>query len=274
MDPEEVAGRITTRTRAIMPVHIYGHPVDMDPILDLARRYGLAVIEDVAEAHGAEYLRHHGTQKEEWKRCSSLGNMGTFSFYGNKIITTGEGGMVVTDDDEAATRLRSLRNMCFGKEHRFAHQDLGFNFRMTDLQAAVGVAQTEKASSVISRKRQIASFYTECLKDLEGIQLPAEEPWAKNVYWVYGIVLSGENGTNAIEFAERLRKRGVDTRPFFLGMHEQPVFHRQGLFRDERYPIAEHLAHQGLYLPSGVKLKDSDIDRVSNAVRQALAESS
>ncbi len=261
MDIRQIADRITSRTRAIMPVHIYGHPVDMDPVLELAREHGLMVIEDAAEAHGAQY---------KGRRCGSTGDISAFSFYANKIITTGEGGMLVTDDEALAERCLLHRNLCFQGARRFVHQELGRNFRMTNLQAAVGVAQMERIEQSIARKRWIGQSYTERLKGTPGLRLPIERPWAKHVYWVYGVVLDGAVPFDATEFARRLAERGVQTRPFFWPMHEQPVFEQMGLFRNERYPVAEALARRGLYLPSGLALTEDQIDQVSEAVRIVL----
>jgi perosamine synthetase len=250
-----------------MPVHIYGHPVDMDPLLELAERHGLAVVEDAAEAHGAEYRSQGG----EWQRCGSFGAVSCFSFYANKLVTTGEGGMVVTDDEELAQRLRSLRNLAFHPDRRFHHEELGFNFRLTNLQAAVGVAQLERMEEIVGRKRQVAAAYSAALAEVEGLTLPPEEPWARSVFWMYGIVVDEVTGLDASALAERLRELGVETRPFFIGMHEQPALHRLGLFRDERYPVAERLARQGLYLPSGLALTDEQLERVCAAVREVLS---
>lgn len=267
MDVSELEARVTERTRAVMPVHIYGHPVDMDPVLELAERRGLAVLEDAAEAHGAEYRSGDG----EWRRCGSFGALSTFSFYANKLVTTGEGGMVVTDDDALAERLRSLRNLGFQASRRFHHEELGFNFRLTNLQAALGVAQLERIDEIVARKREVAALYSAGLADVEGLTLPPEAPWARSVFWMYGCVLDEATGLDAATLAERLRDRGVDTRPFFLGMHEQPALHELGLFRGERHPVAERLARQGLYLPSGLALTDEQVERVCAAVREALA---
>jgi len=263
MDVGQVEAKITSRTRAIMPVHIYGHPVDMALLWELARRHNLAIIEDAAEAHGAEY---------KGRRCGGLGDLNCFSFYANKIITTGEGGMVLTDREDYAERLRSLRNLCFKKERRFYHTELGNNFRLTNLQAAIGLAQLERIEESVRHKRWMGAAYTERLRDVPGLQLPVEEPWAKNVYWMYGVVLDESTGLDAAEFARRLAERGVMTRPFFLGMHEQPVLQQMGLFIGERYPVAERLARQGLYLPSGMTLTESQVDRVCTAVRDVLKE--
>jgi perosamine synthetase len=263
MDVGQVEGRITSRTRAIMPVHIYGHPVDMDPLLELADEHGLAVIEDAAEAHGAEY---------KGRKCGGLGHINCFSFYANKIVTTGEGGMVLSDDDAYVERLRSLRNLCFRLERRFYHTELGHNFRLTNVQAALGLGQVERIEQSVEKKRWMGAAYSERLRDVPGLQLPLEERWAKNVYWMYGVVLDEETGLNAAQFARRLREHGVITRPFFWGMHEQPVFREMGLFEGERYPVAERIARQGLYLPSGMTLTKEQIDRVCAAVQQVLGE--
>ncbi len=271
MNISQVADKITPRTKVIMPVHIYGHPVDMDPLLDLADRHRLAIIEDAAEAHGAEYLTGRSTTEPRWRRCGSFGTLSCFSFYANKLITTGEGGMVLTDNVRLAEKAHSLRNLCFQPQRRFYHEELGFNFRLTNLQAALGLAQLERIGEIIARKRWMGREYTRRLKDVEGLQLPVEEMWARNVYWMYGVVLSEEAGIDGAKFAERLRERGVDTRPFFLGMHEQPAFLKRGLFLNERYPVAERLARQGLYLPSGLALTEDQLVQVCEAVHEVLA---
>ena len=270
MDVAQIADKITSRTKAIMVVHIYGHPVDLDPIVALADRHGLVIIEDAAEAHGAEYLSGRNTVAPQWRRCGSFGATSCFSFYANKLITTGEGGMVLTDDPELAGTLRSLRNLCFQPERRFSHEELGFNFRLTNMQAALGLAQLERMDQIVARKRWMGQEYTKRLQGIAGLQLPVEEPWARSVYWMYGVVLSKDTGIDASAFARKLADRGVETRPFFLGMHEQPVFQRRGLFQGERYPIAERLAQQGLYLPSGMALTEEQLGYVVETVREIL----
>ena len=262
MDVSQVEEKITERTRALMPVHIYGHPVDMDPLQELARKHNLIIIEDAAEAHGAEY---------KGRKTGGLGDLGCFSFYANKIITTGEGGMVLTRDAGQAERLRALRNLCFRKERRFYHTELGHNYRLTNLQAAIGLAQLERIDESVVKKRWMGAAYAERLKNIAGLQLPIEEPWARNVYWMYGVVLEEEFGMDAVEFARQLAELGVMTRPFFLGMHEQPVFQGMGLFLDEHYPIAEHIARQGLYLPSGMTLTEAQLEQVCEAVGRVLS---
>ncbi|MEW6232994.1 MAG: DegT/DnrJ/EryC1/StrS family aminotransferase [Chloroflexota bacterium] len=270
MDVNQIADRIGPRTRAIMAVHIYGHPVDMDPVLELAEKHGLAVIEDAAEAHGAEYLSGRDGPHPTRQRCGSFGTLSCFSFYANKLITTGEGGMVLTDDSGLAAKASSLRNLCFQPGRRFYHEELGFNFRMTNLQAALGLAQLERMDQIVARKRWMGMEYTRRLKGVPGLELPVEEPWARTVYWMYGVVVSEETGMDATEFSRRLAERDVETRPFFLGMHEQPVFQQRGLFRGESYPIAERIARQGLYLPSGLALTEGQLTQVARAVREAL----
>jgi perosamine synthetase len=271
MDVAQIEAKITPRTRAIMPVHIYGHPVDMDPIVDLAQRHHLVVIEDAAEAHGALYRSRRGTSAEAWRRCGGLGDIGTFSFYANKLVTTGEGGMLLTHDPRTAEKARSIRNLCFQPDRRFYHTQLGNNFRLTNIQAAIGLAQVGRIEQTIERKRRMGQAYTEQLGDIPGLQLPIEEDWARQVYWMYGLVLDESTGIDAAEMARRLAARNVDSRPFFLGMHEQPAFHTRGLFLGERYPVAERIARQGLYLPSGVALTQTQIDQVCQAVREALS---
>jgi perosamine synthetase len=261
MDADQIEARITSRTRAILVVHIYGHPADLDPVMAIAEKHGLTVIEDAAEVHGAEYRK---------RRCGGIGHISTFSFYANKLITTGEGGMVLVKNGNHAERARSLRNLCFQPGRRFYHESLGYNYRMTNVQAAMGVGQIERIEETVARKREIAHAYDAALSGIPAIQLPSEMPWALNVYWVYGIVLEDERETDALQLMSQLRARGIETRPFFLGMHEQPVFQQMGLFRDEHYPVAERLARRGLYLPNGLAIAGDQIAEVAAAVRECL----
>ncbi len=271
MDVGKIADKITPRTKAIMPVHIYGHPVDMDPILALAKKHDLAIIEDAAEVHGAEYQMDRSRPRPHWKRCGSFGDLSCFSFYGNKLITTGEGGMVLTDDPGLAEKVRSFRNLCFQPQRRFYHERLGYNYRLTNIQAAMGLAQVERMEQIVAQKRLMGQEYTKRLKDIKTLQLPVQEPWARHVYWMYGVVVSEETGLDAPRFTQLLRDCGVETRPFFLGMHEQPVFHKRGLFLKERYAVAERIARQGLYLPSGVALTEKQLEQVCAAVHKVLS---
>ena len=262
MDISQIETKITPRTKAIMVVHIYGLPVDMDEISRLAAKYGLLVIEDAAEMHGQTYRD---------RPCGSFGDLSTFSFYANKHITTGEGGMVVTDEPEIAERCRSLRNLCFDPQQRFVHQELGWNLRMSNLHAAVGVAQLERLDEFVARKRAMGRRYTELLADIPGIELPlAKTDYAENIYWVYGIVLRAEVPFDAKVVMQKLAAEQIGTRPFFWCMHEQPIFAKMGLFAGVSCPVAERLARRGFYLPSGIALTESQIDRVSSSLREIL----
>lgn len=263
MNVSQIESRITPRTKAIMAVHIYGHPVDMEPLLEIAEKHNLIVIEDAAEVHGAEY---------KGRKCGSLGHVSAFSFYANKIITTGEGGMVLTSDHKMAERARSYRNLCFRSDKRFFHTELGFNYRMTNLQAALGVAQMERIEEFIRIKRRLGKYYREKLSTIEGIKTQVEKPWAKTVYWMYCIELDKSLDLNADEMMTELKQRGIGTRPFFLGLHEQPALQKLGLFKNEHYPVTERISMQGLYLPSGLTLSETQIDEVVAAVRSILSE--
>ena len=262
MDVGQIEAKITARTRAIMVVHIYGLPVDMGPVLALAQAHGLQIIEDAAEAHGLNY---------QDQPCGSFGNLSTFSFYPNKHVTTGEGGMLLTDDPGLAERCRALRNLFFRPERRFVHDELGWNLRMSNLQAAVGVAQLERLDEAVLRKRRMGQRYNEAFRGLPGVQLPCQRrSYAENIYWVYGLVLDAAVPVDAADFMRQLGEQGIGTRPFFWPLHQQPVFKGMGLFRDERYPVAERLARRGCYLPSGLALTDAQMDRVVTAVRSIL----
>jgi perosamine synthetase len=199
-----------------------------------------------------------------------MGRLSTFSFYANKPITTGEGGMVLTNDPELAERLRSLRNLAHRTDRRFYHTELGHNFRITNLQAALGLAQLARIDAIVETKRAIGRRYTEALRGVEGLQLPVEREWARQNYWMYGIVIAEATGVTAETLRARLYERGVETRPFFLGMHEQPALTERGLFFGESFPITERLSRQGLYLPSGLSLTEAQIDFVAETVRQVL----
>ena len=262
MDVRQVERRITANTKAIMVVHIYGVPVDMEPVLDIARQYGLAVIEDAAEMHGQTY---------KGQPCGSFGDISTFSFYPNKHITTGEGGMILTNDDRLAEECRGLRNLCFQPQKRFVHKRLGWNLRMTNLQAALGLAQLERLDEFVARKRHMGRKYTELFSGVPGIQLPlAQTEYAKNIYWVYGLVLKDEVSFDADEAMRRLQAEGVGTRPFFWPMHEQPILREMGFFTDESYPVSERLARRGFYIPSGLALTDSQMERVAEALYKVM----
>ncbi len=268
IDPAQIESKITSRTKAIMVVHIYGLPVDMDPVTDFAKQYGLKIIEDSAEQIGQDYRSHRGTRG----RVGSFGDVATFSFYPNKHVTTGEGGMVLTNDAVLAERARDLRNLCFGKMRRFVHQELGWNFRMSNLQAAVGVAQLEKLPQTIAKKRCIGTWYDELLADVEDLErLPAYTEYADNIHWVYGVVLRDSVPFDAEEAMRRMSAQGIGTRPFFWPMHEQPVLRKMGLFNGESCPVAERIARRGFYVPSGVALTHEQALEVCQALRRILS---
>ena len=262
MDVNQIREKITRHTKAIMVVHIYGLPVDIEPIIEIARERNVRIIEDAAQMHGQTY---------KGECCGSFGDISTFSFYPNKHITTGEGGMVVTNDDSLAETCRSLRNLCFEPQRRFVHERLGWNFRMTNMQAAIGLAQLERLEEFVEKKRHIGSLYNELLQDIPGIRLPVQTTdYAENIYWVYGVVLEKEIGADAREIMRRLSEEKIGTRPFFWPMHEQPVLKRLGLFSGENYPIAEEIARRGFYLPSGLALTDNQIRRAANSLKRII----
>jgi perosamine synthetase len=262
IDPALIAAKLTPRTKAIMAVHIYGLPVDMAPVLDIARAHGLAVIEDAAEQHGQTY---HG------KPVGSLGDIATVSFYPNKHVTTGEGGMVLTNDAALAERCRRLRNLAFDAERRFIHDELGWNLRMSNLQAAVGVAQLERVDESLRRKRQIGAWYQEHFRGHPLLQLPLERTaYAENLYWVFAVVLDDRVPFDAREAIARLRANGIDARHFFWPMHEQPALRKLGHFAGERCPVAERIARRGLYLPSGIGTTRAEVDKSAAALQDVL----
>lgn len=263
MDLDIVESLITDKTKAILPVHIYGHPVDMDRVCEIAEKHKLIVIEDCAESHGATC---------RGKTTGGFGLMGCFSFYANKIITTGEGGMVITNDDDVAQRLRDLRNLAFGTP-RFYHQKAGYNYRMTGYQAGMGLAQLAKIESIIESKRNIARTYNEILKDIPGLRLPQEASWAKNVYWMYGLIIDPDFGMSRDELMTFLRQNDIGSRTFFCPMNQQPFIREQDGYRDVQCPVADKLWENGLYIPSGTTLKESDIQTVADTILQAHQKS-
>lgn len=262
MNVDEIESKITSKTKAIMVVHIYGLPVEMEKILELAKKYDLQVIEDAAEMHGQTY---------NGRPCGSFGDISTFSFYPNKHITTGEGGMVVTDNEELAERCKSLRNLCFRKDVRYVHDELSDNYRFTNLQAAVGLAQLERLEEFVTKKRNMGKYYTEKLQNVKGLQLPiARTDYAENIYWVYGMVLDENIEIDNRQMQKLLLEEGIGTRTFFWCMHEQPVYNNMGLFGGEKYQNAEYLARKGFYIPSGLALTKEQMEQVVDAVIRVM----
>lgn len=255
MDPEKIEEKITENTKAIIPVHLYGHPCDMGAIMDIARDHDLYVIEDAAEAHGAEY---------KGKKVGSFGDINCFSFYGNKIITTGEGGMCLTDNDELEERMRILRDHGMNLNKKYWHDVVGFNYRMTNMQAALGVAQLEKIEKIIEIKRGNAEYYNYLLKNVNGITLPVEEKWARNVYWMYSMLI--DHRINRDDLMNELRGEGIDSRPFFYPIHIMPPY-LGGVF-----PIAEVISKMGISLPSSPNLMLSEIERICDVLFNIMPE--
>lgn len=268
IDVSQIKKKITPKTKVIMPVHIYGHPVNMDTIVKLSHDHRIKILEDNAEGQGALYYSKYAGGK--WLRCGAIGDISVSSFYANKIITTGEGGMVLTNNKEYAARAYSYRNLYFGEKERFNHTALGYNFRMTNLQAAVGVARLEQVKDFIERKRALARYYKSRLSDFKQIRFMTEKPYAKSVYWVYAIRLKPEYGMESKELMKRLKKYGIETRPFFKGMHVQPALIDIGLFKGEEYPNTDFAYKYGFYLPSGLALNEKQIDKITKALKLAL----
>jgi len=260
IDPKRIEEKITKRTKAIMLVHLYGHPCDMDAVMKIAKAHDLYVIEDCAEAHGAEY---------KGRKAGSFGDIACFSFYGNKIITTGEGGMCLTNDEELAEKMRILRDHGMKTGKQYWHEVVGFNYRMTNLQAALGVAQLEKIDEFVQKKRQIARQYETHLKGIEGLKLQPEMDWAKNVYWLYSILVDGHYGLNKDELQSKLEESGIETRRFFYPIHQMPPYKKYSASKDS-YPIAEKLSKTGLNLPGSVKLTEKEVLTISKLIRRYL----
>jgi len=256
MNPDLLEALITPKTKAIIPVHLFGHPCDMDKIVTIARKHGLAVIEDCAESHGATI---------NGKMTGSFGNMGCFSFYANKIITTGEGGMIVTNDEDLEKKIRLLRNLAFGHP-RFYHRLPGHNFRMTGYQAAFGIVQLSRIDEILDQKRLIAKKYSNALKDIPGLQLPVERENYKNVYWMYAITVNSDFGATRDKLMEHLLADGIDTRTFFCPMNQQPFLREQLGYRDVLCPVADQIWQSGLYLPSSNNLSDDQISLISASI--------
>ena len=262
MDVKKIEDRITSKTRAIIAPHIYGLPIDMDPLLKIAKKYKLKVIEDAAEVLGLKYKN---------KECGSFGDVSTFSFYANKHITTGEGGMIVTNNKEIYERCKSLRNICFDEKRRFVHYELGWNYRFTNLQAAVGLAQLEKLNYFIIKKRKIGKIYNKELSNIEMFYTPLDEQeYAKNIYWVYGLVLKRNSNISLSTFMKKLMDEGVETRNFFWPLHQQPILKKMGFFKKIKLPVAEYLGRNGLYLPTGLSLTTSQQKFVINKIKKIM----
>ena len=261
MRPDDVISKINKKTKAIIITHIYGFPVNMEKILKIAKNKKIKIVEDSAEMIG---------QKFKEKRCGSFGDISTFSFYANKQLTTGEGGMLSMNSFKIYEKCKSLRNLCFGKLNRFNHDDLGWNYRMTNMQAALGLSQLKNIKHMVNKKMEIGSYYYKKLYQNSNIQiLPPSNEFSKNIYWVVGIVIK-KNIMTASKFSEKIARYGIKTRPFFWPMHKQDIFKKMKMFKNKKFPNSSYLARYGLYLPSYFKLKKKDIDYISSAINKIL----
>jgi perosamine synthetase len=258
LDPEKVEAAITSRTKAIVAVHLYGNLCDMDRLLSIGARHGIHIIEDAAEAHGLQY---------QGRPCGSYGTLSTFSFYPNKLITTGEGGMIVTDDVALAQRCRSLRNLSFAPGRRFVHHELGWNYRMTNFQAALGRAQLSRAPELLEKRRAVGLRYLELFDGIDGLQLPLKYAHGShNVFWVFGVVVDETTNHSAESVMRSLFDHGVGSRPFFYPLHQQPIVQSRGFGLHEDFPIASRIARQGLYLPLYADMSHDEMDRVASGL--------
>jgi len=262
MDVSKIESKITSKTKAIIAPHIYGLPIDMDPLLKIAKKYKLKVIEDSAEALGLKYKN---------KECGSFGDVSTFSFYANKHITTGEGGMIVTDDIKIAERCRSLRNICFNNKRRFLHYELGWNYRFTNLQSAIGLAQLEKLNRFMVKKRNIGKTYNKELSQIKIFQTPLDKKkYADNIYWVYGLVLKKNSPISLNTLMKKLKKNGIETRNFFWPLHQQPALKKTGFFKKSKLPVSEYLSRNGFYLPTGLSITSKQQKYVINKLKKII----
>jgi perosamine synthetase len=253
LNPALIEERITPRTKAIIAVHLYGHPAKMDEILSISRKHNLFLIEDACEAHGALF---------KGKKIGSIGDIGVFSFYGNKIITTGEGGMIVTNNRKIYDRVKLLRDHAMSRSKKYFHSEVGFNYRLTNIQAAIGLAQLENIEHIIKRKIEIAHIYNKKLEDLEEIDLPPEEAWAKNVYWMYSILVKEQERNRLIK---GLSSIGIETRPFFIPMHRLPPYRTI-----KRFPVSDKLSKCGINLPCFVEITPKQINYICDKVKELL----
>jgi perosamine synthetase len=273
IDTRKIEGKITARTKAIMPVHIYGHPSYMDDIWRIARKHNLRIIEDAAEVHGAQYRAESG----EVRKAGSLGDVSIFSFFANKIATTGEGGMVLTNDDELAEKCRYYKNLCFPPKgmRTYVHEHIGFNYRMSNVLAAIGLAQVEKLEEYVAARRRNHDRYQEAFSGIPGLSLQTEKSWAKNVYWMNGVTIDEQLfGMSRDEILPVLREKKIDFRLFFSPMHQQPSLRKYGCDCTGDYPVSLWLGKNGLYLPSASNLTADNVEYIGLEFRQLHSQGS
>jgi len=262
IDPAKIEKKITKRTKAIMVVHLYGHSANLEAILKISKKYKIPIIEDAAEAHGA-VLKIDGV----WKKVGSIGEVSCFSFYGNKIVTTGEGGMVLTNSPKIFDKACLLKDLAHVPGERFLHREIGYNFRMTNLQAALGLAQLEEVNKYVKKKRWMARLYTEGLKEVDFLEIPKEAPYAKSVYWMYAPRVKKDARITREELCRKLKERGVDTRTYFIPLHLQPVLKKLKLSKGN-YLVSTDLSQRGFYLPSGLAITEKQINQVVSAIKE------
>lgn len=261
IDPKQIEKKINHKVKAIVVVHIYGHPVDMDPIMKIAKKHNLLVVEDVAEALGGTY---------KGRPLGSIGDAGCFSFLANKFITSGEGGMVVFNNKDIFEKASMMRSLAFGKEDRYMHEYFGFNFRMSNVLAALGLSQLKKVNKIIDKKRNLAKIYIDAFKDIKEFQLPVEKSYAKNVYWMFHIVLKGRLEGRKKEFLEKLKEVGVDTREGFVPMNRQKILIEKGLCHEYDCPVANKISENSFYIPSGPNITKKEINYVIKNIKTVL----
>lgn len=258
MNTQMIKAKINPRTKAIMVVHLFGHPVDMDPVLEIASKYNLKIIEDCAQAHGVEY---------KGKKVGSIGDIGCFSFYSNKIITCGEGGMSVTNSEELAEKLRNYGNFCYGKKQKFMHEGIGYNYRLPNVSAAMGLGQLHRIEEILTRKQEIRKRYISNLENVKGFHIPVIRTWAKSAMWMFNAYLSPEFGITRDKLMLELGKRGIETREAFVPVNKQKVLLEKGIVKEDDCPVANYIMDNGFYLPSGLNLKSEDIEYICNQIK-------
>lgn len=261
LDPSKLEEKITEKTKAIMVVHLFGLPVDMDPVMEIAKKHNLKVIEDCAQAHGARY---------KGKKVGSIGDVGCFSFYANKIITAGEGGMVVTNNSEIADKARNYGNFCYGKENKFMHNDIGYNYRIPHMSAALALGQLQRIDSILEKKEHIYQQYKKGLENISAIHIPERKEYSDSVMWMFNVELDESASISRNEFMKKLKGRGIETREAFVPINKQKVFLEKGFVKEDDCPVANYIMDQGLYLPSGLNLTNEDIHYVVQSIQEIL----
>lgn len=263
MDVKKIEEKINDKTKAIMVVHLFGHPVDMDPVIEIAKKYKLKIIEDCAEAHGVEY---------KGKKVGSIGDVGTFSFFANKTITCGEGGMVVTNSSEIGEKAKSLKNLAYGKVNKFMHEDIGFNYRLPNISAALGLGQFESIQNVFKEKERIYNRYKNNLKNVKGLNIPEIREWAtKYIMWVFNIYLDSNFPVTRDELTKKLKEKNIDTRDAFVPINQQKILiDKYKMFKESDCPNANYIMENGLYLPSGNTITNEEIDHVCHEIKKIV----